>query len=461
MIPSIPQIDISFKTPQPSDKPQTQDVKQADGFGSMLRKAQKAKDRADQSDASRKTEDDGDGAGKTEKDGEKLFGSAASAAPQEVPLQIPVPIHPDVPAAQAAAQTPVLPAVPVAAAQTPVLPAVPVAAAQTPVLLTVPSDNAQTAPEADARAMQISAPKAVLQIPENRTGRADFENQLPEATDAAFKMETVPPQTKSEAAGISETETILPQAESELPQSTDVRAAASTSFSTPRQTAVSAKPAGTADSPASVRLSTTLAQDVPKIASAEEAKLQTLRHTPQRSADAPPKTPLFSGIYSGFSGGKVIVKVSDAASQAVPTVGSQLCSAVSDGLKGGKRQLQVDLYPQSLGKVSVSLASENGVLTVEIAAANPKTQSLLASSSSEISSMLRASTGQAVQVTAGQQAQQQFAGQNGGSAQQEAARQQQQQEEARKYRAAQWYAAENSAGFSTKDFLTALHSAAV
>lgn len=175
-------------------------------------------------------------------------------------------------------------------------------------------------------------------------------------------------------------------------------------------------------------------------------------------------TPSTQPVPTFYTSGRVIVKVSDAPAAAKTPVGSQIANAVTDGLKAGKQQFQVDLYPQSLGKVSVNLVSQNGMLTIEIAAQNPKTQSLIASSSGEIRSLLHASTGQNVQVTNQQQNAQQYTGQNGSPYQQQQFSQQQQQQQQdaeQRQSAARWYAAGNSSGFSTDDFLTAMRKAAV
>ncbi|HEX3018390.1 MAG TPA: flagellar hook-length control protein FliK [Caproicibacter sp.] len=157
-----------------------------------------------------------------------------------------------------------------------------------------------------------------------------------------------------------------------------------------------------------------------------------------------------------YSNGKVVVKVSDVSKQVKTPVTHQVANAVTEGLKNGKQELKIDLYPQSLGKVSVKLSTENGILTVEIAAANPRTQSLLASSSDEIKTILQSTTGQNIQITKPQQ-NSQYYGQDGNSAQQNAQQQQQQQQQAEKQKnLAEWYQIGNTANISTDDFLSLL-----
>jgi flagellar hook-length control protein FliK len=165
-----------------------------------------------------------------------------------------------------------------------------------------------------------------------------------------------------------------------------------------------------------------------------------------------------------YSSEKVVVQISDTPAATKTPVTNQVANAVVQHLKTGKRQFQIDLYPQSLGKVSVKLVAEKGILTIEIAAANPKTQSLLASSSGEIRSLLQTTTGQTVEVTAQQPDAQQYTDQNlAGQQQQEqsSAQQQQQQEEAERRRAATIWYTSNTSGFSAADFLTLLQTTAV
>lgn len=163
----------------------------------------------------------------------------------------------------------------------------------------------------------------------------------------------------------------------------------------------------------------------------------------------------FSDLYTGS---RVVIKVSNAPVAEKTPAARQISEAVVQGLKNGKQQLQVDLYPQSLGKVSVKLVSEGGMLTVELAASNPKTQSLLASNSGEIRSMLQNTTDHSsVQVAVPNQPtqqQQQYAQQQNGYAEQNA-RQQRQEQQSR------WYSSAAAGNISTDDFLSILKQTGV
>ncbi len=99
-----------------------------------------------------------------------------------------------------------------------------------------------------------------------------------------------------------------------------------------------------------------------------------------------------------FQAGNVVIKVSDASSNVAKTTCNQVADNIAVNFKAGNPQFQMDLYPQNLGKVSVKLAMQSGVLTVEIIAANPKTQSMLMANTNEIKSMLQNTVSQPIQV---------------------------------------------------------------
>ena len=133
-----------------------------------------------------------------------------------------------------------------------------------------------------------------------------------------------------------------------------------------------------------------------------ELRISDENAQPQKKTEISEKDGQAQSLADLYSGGNVVVKVSDAEAAQKTTAASQVAQAVAQQAKRGKQEIQVELYPQSLGKVSVKLSSENGVLTVEIAASNPKTQSMLLSGSDDIRSMLQSSTGQNVSVVKAQ-----------------------------------------------------------
>jgi len=96
--------------------------------------------------------------------------------------------------------------------------------------------------------------------------------------------------------------------------------------------------------------------------------------------------------------GNVIIKISDAVTNTAQSVRQQVADKISVNYKAGKPEFQMDLFPKDLGKVTVKLAMENGNLTVEIAAANPKTQSMLLSETSQIRSMIETTINHPVQI---------------------------------------------------------------
>jgi flagellar hook-length control protein FliK len=421
----IQPINMAVQIPQDSGQNRTDDAQKTGDFRSILQAAQKTKTQTDQ--PADKAKDIPKDTGKTEKDKKDPKEGAVSAVPADSPQAVPVQTvsKPSETTARAAADA--LSQIPAAAAQADksglTASAQRISAASTGQASTLETMKQQI--PADAQTLQTQ-PKAAAQI----TAQQKSVQDVPQTTEkTAARQEAVP-----QSVTLQET----PQDVSKANRAT------------------------LPDAPEKVegKSAVPVVQANPKIVpSAEHTGDASARKEESSRADRTDAgTQPFSDLYSA---GKVLVKVSDVSGGTKASASRQVSDAVVGGLKAGKQQLQVDLYPQSLGKVSVKLVSENGVLTVEIAAANPKTQSMLASSSGEIRSILHASTGQTVQVTGQQQNAQQYTGQNGNSAQQESARQQQQQQQAEEQREARWYTAGNSSGFSTGDFLSALKSAAV
>lgn len=99
---------------------------------------------------------------------------------------------------------------------------------------------------------------------------------------------------------------------------------------------------------------------------------------------------------------KNFVRISDSATNLdtpkVQTPQTQLVDTIKENLKAGKTEFEMQLTPVNLGKITVKMVAENGVLTVEIIADNPKTQSLLMSNASEIRDLIQGSVNPTTQV---------------------------------------------------------------
>lgn len=102
-------------------------------------------------------------------------------------------------------------------------------------------------------------------------------------------------------------------------------------------------------------------------------------------------------LSSLYENGNVVIKISDAKASG-KAIGNQLTDKVLYHYNKGNPQFQMELSPQNLGKVSVKLAIQDGVLNVTIQAANPKTQSLLMENSADIKTILQTSINQPVQI---------------------------------------------------------------
>lgn len=150
-----------------------------------------------------------------------------------------------------------------------------------------------------------------------------------------------------------------------------------------------------------------------------------------------------------FQTGNVVIKVSDASSNTAKAVCNQVTDQISINYKAGNPQFQMDLHPQDLGKVSVKLAMQSGVLTVEISAANPKTQSMLMASSDEIKSMLQSTASQPVIIMEPVQDETMYQQQNQSG-------QQQQQEQQQQHQNQRSYLSALDGDITTDDFLSVM-----
>ena len=142
---------------------------------------------------------------------------------------------------------------------------------------------------------------------------------------------------------------------------------------------------------------------------------------------------------SGF-----VPKVSGQAKAASGTAFRQVSDQVQLHYRQGESRFQMDLYPRDLGRISVKMALEGGKLLVEIAADNPRTQSMLVSGSGEIRSLLESAVGQPVQVSEPAPETPYYEQQQDHSSRQQQQQQRQQRE------------AENSETASTDDFLSVI-----
>lgn len=164
------------------------------------------------------------------------------------------------------------------------------------------------------------------------------------------------------------------------------------------------------------------------------------------------------GFQALYGDGKVVIKVSGEAAAKETTPVRQVANEAIRQMQQGKTEFQMDLYPKSLGKVSVKLTSQDGLLTVEIAASDPKTQSLLMSGSSEIRSILQASAGQNVQTVIPDRQAQQWYRQDGGDGGYQENQRQKQDESSRKNR--QKRIESVSANLSAGDFISMMQKIA-
>jgi flagellar hook-length control protein FliK len=278
----------------------------------------------------------------------------------------------------------------------------------------LPVDAKGTAPAAEipSPAASTSIPSAPL--PQTAAGQQTVPESIPTAGTSAAVSEVLSPQTISSQPAA--TETPVRKTDKALPNA-------------PAQTEAEPEeaPAGELpENPVPILTNQTASPIEKTEPSDEKAAVSQLSSgkTEQKTDSAAALVP--QAQQNPGETGKVVIKVSDApAPHSAQPVFHQVADAIWDNMKNGRQEFQVDLYPQSLGKVTVKLTSENGLLTVELAASNPKTQSLLLSNSGDIRSILQSSANQQV-VVQSQQAQPWYGQQQGGHSN---AQQQQQQQQ--------------------------------
>lgn len=291
-----------------------------------------------------------------------------------------------------------------------------------PVSSAVPMNQQQPVVQTDAEAATaVTVPTAKQTIPEVSAAQAAATGTSAQQTASAS------------ASGKTNQADALPTAPQ--PQADETSSATTQS---------EGKAATTTSSPSTVKGTGEAEVQASTASVSQSQKDQPGKETDSASQNSHPINP--------FAQGPVVIKVSDASAKQAVSAPHQVASAITQQIQQGKQEFQVDLYPQSLGKVSVKMVAENGVLTIELAASNPKTQSLLLSSSGEIRSMLQSATGQPVTVTSPQQPQQSWYAQpqDGGNS---GAQQQQQQQQNNRHPI---QFGDLDTGIPTDDFLTLL-----
>lgn len=204
-------------------------------------------------------------------------------------------------------------------------------------------------------------------------------------------------------------------------------------------------------------------QEVPTIldhAGTAESNSGGLRQDSSAKQEMPaaePKTDSVSAQNSApvsnlFHTGNVVIKVSDASSNVSQAVCSQVADKITLNYKEGNPEFEMELYPKNLGKVSVKISMENGMLTVAVLANNPKTQSMLLSSADQIQSMLQTTVNQPVQIVEPAQDKQWYEHMHNNSNQSNAQQQQEQQQEQQKKN--EWAVSQSDA--AKDDFMTVM-----
>lgn len=109
-----------------------------------------------------------------------------------------------------------------------------------------------------------------------------------------------------------------------------------------------------------------------------------------------------------LNGNKNLVKISDLSAKlhtpsAEAPPQAQLADNVKINLSEGKTEFEMQLTPHNLGKITVKMVAENGMLSIEFIADNPKTQSMLMANASEIRDLLQSTTSTQTQIVTANQ----------------------------------------------------------
>ncbi len=423
------------KTPQPAKVSTVQKSGSADSetdsFSTILQEVSHTKVQKPESgkqDAGKTPEDKSDSTESKKADSANVTVAAVSVPQNGAP----------VPAAQAAPE-----------AQGMDLPLNPLPASDAEVLSALQAVGLQ---QADIQAEQVSVPSQAAPDPKSSVAGQKAEASLPLAQPE--KPQTFSNvQAQAMKTGQAEAQPSTLEAGSDQQGKSAVKAAVGSSGSAV-QPETAGQPSQTAEAVQNSRQTAGTAET-------EKAGSGSVKAAEKKTDSAAAAQP--QSVSSLYSDGKVVVQVSsDGAKTNSLSAGRQVADAVSAGIKQGKQEFQIELYPQSLGRVSVKLSSEGGMLTVVIEASNPKTQSLLMSSSGEIRSILHASSGQAVQVAKPEQntnPNAQWYAQQGGSGQQ-FSQQQQQQGAGNRKNSAGWFRVGGASAVSTGDFLSMLQQSA-
>ena len=190
-------------------------------------------------------------------------------------------------------------------------------------------------------------------------------------------------------------------------------------------------------------------------------KFAGLNNTSEKDIDKPDidksiyynNTPKVNDVYNN---GNIVIKVSDDAVKTQKPAFNQVAEKIIVNYKIGKPQFEMELFPENLGKVSVKLTNQNGEMTVEILADNPKTQDLLLANSGEIKTIIQSAAKQPVRILQETQDKPWYEDTQNQQNQQNRQNQQEQQEQQEQQNRNRVYFKANKDDVNTEDFLSVM-----
>ncbi len=93
------------------------------------------------------------------------------------------------------------------------------------------------------------------------------------------------------------------------------------------------------------------------------------------------------------------IKVSDASSEIAKPVASQITQEIKANISADNSEFTMRLSPKELGELTVKMTSKDGILTVELIAADPKTQHLLSERAGEIQTAIQSSQEKQIHIS--------------------------------------------------------------
>lgn len=289
------------------------------------------------------------------------------------------------------------------------------------IIAAIPVEGAQVSGDALIQTGQVEAPSVVPQVTSELPPQVTVSQAIPVtskvATDSKGTEVITQPIADVNAQPLQPQQTVkqptvqqeVPVTKEAQPQTTQVAsgnvkvsapvAQTAASVVAPKTVAVPETPTKV-DTPSSTLKVATAVQKQQGTSDGTKSDTSSDANDTKKEEDIVGKFAPTDKLMSQKENGVSFVKISDEANNLDKTPVEQVVNSVKQNLDNGKKEFVIDLFPTNLGKISVKLISQGGTLLVELAAQNPRTQSMLLANSGEIKELVQATTGTITQVVA-------------------------------------------------------------